>query len=124
MFLLWPTLPLVFYGLPDYFSPVLRATSWRVYRNAIVYCNIGLLKKIDKDQFLLICSILSIIDKNFNLSIVINFYQFFDKGCIFWENGKITVSGAQVSFEEKGISGDENEYNLFYGKWGFEYFFI
>ncbi len=35
-------------------------------------------KKIDKDQFLSISSILSIIDKNFNLSIVIDFYQFFE----------------------------------------------
>ncbi len=35
-------------------------------------------KKIDKDQFLSIRSILSIIAKNFNLSIVINFYQLFE----------------------------------------------
>ncbi len=35
-----------------------------------------------------------------------------------------TVSGGQVSFEEKGMSDDENEYYLFYGKGGFEYFFI
>ncbi len=81
-------------------------------------------KKIDKDQFLLISSILSISDKNFNLSIVIDFYQFLKKGCIFWENGKTTVSRAQASFEEKGTFGNENEYILFYGKWGLEYFFI
>ncbi len=35
-------------------------------------------KKIDKEWFLAIRSILSIIDKNFNLSIVIDFYWFFE----------------------------------------------
>ncbi len=35
-----------------------------------------------------------------------------------------TISGAQVFFEEKKASADENECSLFYGKWGFEYFFI
>ncbi len=39
MFLLWPTLLLVFYGLPYYFSTVLRATSAKVYHDASVYCN-------------------------------------------------------------------------------------
>ncbi len=34
-------------------------------------------KKINKDRFLLISSILSIIDKNINLLIVIDFYRFF-----------------------------------------------
>ncbi len=33
---------------------------------------------------------------------------------IFWENGKSTVSVGQVSFEEKGTSGDENEYITFF----------
>ncbi len=33
-----------------------------------------------------------------------------------------TVSGAQLSFEGKEASGDENEYNNFYGEWGLEYF--
>ncbi len=27
-------------------------------------------------------------------------------------------------FEVKGASDDKNEYNLFYGKYGFEYFLI
>ncbi len=40
---------------------------------------IGLLKKIDKDRFLSISLILSIIDKNFKFSSVIDFYQFFKK---------------------------------------------
>ncbi len=40
-------------------------------------------KKIDKHQFLSISLILSIIDKNFNLSIVISFYQFFENSPIF-----------------------------------------
>ncbi len=39
---------------------------------------LGLLKKIYKDRFLSIRSILSIIDKNFNLSIVIDLYLFFE----------------------------------------------
>ncbi len=41
MFLLRPTLLLVFYGLPYNFSTVLRATSGRVYHNTStsVYCN-------------------------------------------------------------------------------------
>ncbi len=49
---------------------------------------------------------------------------FSKKAVIFWENGKKSqkiISGGQVSFEGEGTSGDENEYNLFYGKWGFEY---
>ncbi len=37
MFLLQPTLLLVFYGLPYYFSTVWRATSTIVYCNASVY---------------------------------------------------------------------------------------
>ncbi len=40
-------------------------------------------KKIDKDRFFSISSILSIIDKNFNLSIVMDFYQFFENSPIF-----------------------------------------
>ncbi len=35
-----------------------------------------------------------------------------------------TVSGGHVSFEGKGAFGGENKYDLFYGKWGLEYFFI
>ncbi len=35
-----------------------------------------------------------------------------------------TVFGGQVPFEKKGVPSDENEYNLFYGKWDYEYFFI
>ncbi len=37
MFLLWPTILLVFYGLPYYFSTVLRAASASVYHHANVY---------------------------------------------------------------------------------------
>ncbi len=37
MFLLWPTLLLIFYGLPYYFSTVLRATSARVHCDTSVY---------------------------------------------------------------------------------------
>ncbi len=48
---------------------------------------------------------------------------FSKKNSIFW-NGKKPFLWAQVSFKEKGASGDENEYNLFYGQWGFECFFI
>ncbi len=46
------------------------------------------------------------------------------KSCIFWKKRQKTVSGAQVSFEGKGVFGDENKYKLFYGKWGFEYLFF
>ncbi len=38
MFLLWPTLVLVFYDLPYYLSADLRATYARVYCDASVYC--------------------------------------------------------------------------------------
>ncbi len=42
MFLLWPTLLLVFYSLPYYFSTVLRVASARVYcdTSVSVYCNV------------------------------------------------------------------------------------
>ncbi len=39
MFLLRPTLLLFFYGLPYYFSAVLRAASTRVYHDVSAYCN-------------------------------------------------------------------------------------
>ncbi len=37
MFLLWPTILLVFYGHPYYFSTVLQAVSTNVYHHASVY---------------------------------------------------------------------------------------
>ncbi len=43
-------------------------------------------------------------------------YQFFPKMCNFLRKRQNTLSGAQVSFEGKEASGDENEYKLFYGK--------
>ncbi len=43
-------------------------------------------------------------------------YQFFPKMCNFLRKRQKTVSEAQVSFEGKEASGDENEYKLFYGK--------
>ncbi len=46
------------------------------------------------------------------------------KSCNFLRKRQKTVSGAQVSFEEKVAFGDESEYTPFYGKWGFEYFFM
>ncbi len=36
--------------------------------------------------------------------------------CNFLRKRQKTVSGAQVSFEGKEASGDENEYKLFYEK--------
>ncbi len=41
---------------------------------------------------------------------------------IFWENGKKPLLGPQGSFEGKEASGDENEFNHFYGKWGLNIF--
>ncbi len=49
-------------------------------------------------------------------------YQFFPKMCNFLRKRQKTASGAQVPFEGKKASGNENEYKLFYGKWGLEYF--
>ncbi len=42
--------------------------------------------------------------------------------CNFLRKRQKTVSGAQVSFEGKEASGDENEYIIFYGKLSLEYF--
>ncbi len=44
------------------------------------------------------------------------FTNFFQKMGNFLSKRQKTVSGAQVSFEGKEASGDENEYKLFYGK--------
>ncbi len=44
--------------------------------------------------------------------------------CNFLRKRQETVSGAQVSFEGKEASGDENEYKIFYEKWGLEYFIV
>ncbi len=48
----------------------------------------------------------------------------FSKMCNFLRKREKTVSGAQISFEGKEAFGDENEYNLFYEKWGLEYFIV
>ncbi len=50
------------------------------------------------------------------VSIILLFSSFFKKSCNFLRKRQKTVSGAQVSFEGKEASGDENECNLFYGK--------
>ncbi len=42
--------------------------------------------------------------------------------CNFLRKRQKTVPGAQISFERKEESGDENEYKHFYGKWGLKYF--
>ncbi len=52
------------------------------------------------------------------------FSSFFKKKPYFLRKWQKTVSGAQVFPDAKGAFVDENEYKLFYGKWGFEYFFI
>ncbi len=52
-----------------------------------------------------------------------DFFRLFEKGSIFWETSKTTVSGAQISFEGKGTSDDENEYNLFLLEMRFRIFF-
>ncbi len=46
------------------------------------------------------------------------------KKVYFLRNWQKTVSGALVSFEGKGASGDKNEYNLFYQKLNAEYFYV
>ncbi len=51
-------------------------------------------------------------------------YQFFPKICNFLRKFQKSVSGAQFSFKEKETSSDENEYKLFYRKWGLEYFIV
>ncbi len=48
---------------------------------------------------------------------ILLFSSFFKKSCSFLRKRQKTVSGAQVSFEGKNASGDENEYNHFYEKW-------
>ncbi len=54
--------------------------------------------------------------KNEVLNILL-FNNFFQEMCNFLRKRQKTVSGAQVSFEGKEASGDEDEYNLFfYGK--------
>ncbi len=55
---------------------------------------------------------------------ILLFSNFFQKIFNFLRKCQKTVSGAQVSFERKEASDDENEYNLFYGKWGLEYFIV
>ncbi len=50
--------------------------------------------------------------------------DFFKNSCNFLRKQQKTISGTVVSFEGKEASGNENEYNLFYGKWSFEYFFL
>ncbi len=52
------------------------------------------------------------------------YYQLFPKMCNFLRKRQKTVSGSQVSFEGKEASGDKNEYNFLYGKWGLEYFIV
>ncbi len=47
---------------------------------------------------------------------ILLFSSFFKKRCNFLRKRQKIVSGAQVSFEGKDTSDDENEYNLFYGK--------
>ncbi len=46
----------------------------------------------------------------------LSFFQ--KKKTIFREDDKKPFLGGQVPFEGKGASSDENEYNIFYGKWG------
>ncbi len=57
-----------------------------------------------------------------NILLFSNFFK--KKKCNFLRKRQKIVSPAQVFFEGKEPSGDKNEYNLFYGKCGFEYFFI
>ncbi len=39
-----------------------------------------------------------------------------------WKNCEKPFAGEHNHFEEKGASGDKNQYNLFCRKWGFDYF--
>ncbi len=48
---------------------------------------------------------------------ILLFSSFFKVSCNFQRERQKTAFGAQVFFER-----NENEYNLFYGKWGFEFF--
>ncbi len=59
-------------------------------------------KKIDKDPFLSVRSILSIIDKNFNLSIIINFYRFFESSPFSEKTVKNWFGGTFDNFLGKG----------------------
>ncbi len=54
------------------FDPSSSTSIWRKYLGTV---SLRAVKKIDKDRFLSIRLILSIIDKNFNLSIVIDFLK-------------------------------------------------
>ncbi len=55
---------------------------------------------------------------------VLLFNSFSKKKTVFSEKMPKNCFWGQVPLEGKGASDNKNKYNLFYGKWDFEYFFI
>ncbi len=55
---------------------------------------------------------------------VLVFNNFFEKKQYFREKMRKTICGRTYRFEERGASGDKNQYKLFCWHWGFEYFLL